>query len=589
MIRNLEKIVKIIFIVILFWTTLLFFYAVFCSPIIGEAYTGSFKSKELNDGWTLVDENGNVTENIHLPMSVRETEGTTVQLKRILPSDVHDGMRLCTRSSRQDITVSIDGRVHGKYSKNNFMFKRKMVVSAYLLIDLHDDDAGKEIVLTITPGHTGSGTYNAVSYAYGNNVWFPLLTDYMPLALMALLLIMIGFATVIVYTIFHRNPDVSKTLFYLGMFIGIVGMWIASECHIKQLYFGSPSLSNVFSFILIEIMAGFAAMYFNEVQEHRYQKGYLIIGTIILLQVLINAVLSFTQTVDFYETLFISHTWTGIFMIFVIYTIVRDIKTGDIKRYSINAIGIFSLVGAAFFELIDFYNGAKHIGFFLAWGLLFMLATTIIQTVKNMLNRAEERRLRSEKLNEMTFQTIASTIDAKDEYTGGHSERVGDYARKIAEKIARAHNLSEDDLNRIQYIGKMHDIGKIGVADSVLKKKGRLDLDEYAQMKQHTVIGSDILKNLDTIEGLKEGVRSHHERWDGRGYPDGLKEEEIPLFARILCLADCFDAMTTDRVYRKRLSYARVIEEIETNKGTQFDPELAEIVLAMINDGELPC
>ncbi len=589
MIRRIDRLVKIVFIVILFWTTLLFFYALVRSPINGEAYIGSFHAKDMSTGWTLVDENGTVTNNVSLPMSVHETEGATVQLKRTLPNDVRDGMRMCFRSSRQDLVVSIDGRVHGEYTKENFSFKRKMVVSAYLLVDLHDEDAGKEVVVSVTPGHTGQGVYNAVTYAYGNNVWFPYITDYLPVALMSLILIIVGFATVVVYLVFRKNPDVSKSLLYLGCFIAIVGMWIAGECHIKQLYFGSPSLSSIFSFVFMEIMAGFAAMYFNEVQNRRYEKGYVIISICILLQVLVNTFLSFTQIVDFYESLVFSHIWSAIFLLWIIYTIIRDIRSGEIKQYSINAVGILGIVIAALIELIDFYMGAKRIGMFLGFGLVFMVATTIVQTVKNMLRRAEQRRLKSEKMNEMTFRTIASTIDAKDEYTGGHSERVGDYARIILKKVAKKYDMDEEDLNRIQYIGKMHDIGKIGVPDSVLNKKGTLDEGEYEEMKKHTVIGSDILMNLDTIAGLKEGVRSHHERWDGRGYPDGLKGEEIPLFGRILCLADCFDAMTTDRVYRKHLTRDKVIEEIKTNKGTQFDPELADIVLQMIDNGELNC
>ena len=147
--------------------------------------------------------------------------------------------------------------------------------------------------------------------------------------------------------------------------------------------------------------------------------------------------------------------------------------------------------------------------------------------------------------------------------------------------------MTRKDIAQIIYIGRMHDIGKIGVPDNVLNKNGRLSEDEYETMKRHTVIGSDIIGNMDTVEGLKDGVRHHHERYDGTGYPDGLKGKDISLFARILCLADCYDAMTTDRVYRKRLPKEMVIEEIEKNKGKQFDPDLADIVLEMIKNDEM--
>lgn len=192
-------------------------------------------------------------------------------------------------------------------------------------------------------------------------------------------------------------------------------------------------------------------------------------------------------------------------------------------------------------------------------------------------------------MTQATFQTIAGTIDAKDEYTGGHSERVGEYAAQIATWMAETYSFTADDIARIRQIGLMHDIGKIGVPDSVLNKKGRLTDEEYNLMKQHTVIGSDILKNIEDVAGLRDGVRHHHERYDGKGYPDGLKGDEITPFARILCIADSFDAMTSDRVYRGRLTGEQVLNEIEKNRGTQFAPEVADTVLAMIKDGLLEC
>ena len=152
-------------------------------------------------------------------------------------------------------------------------------------------------------------------------------------------------------------------------------------------------------------------------------------------------------------------------------------------------------------------------------------------------------------------------------------------------EIAEDYGLTKQDVASIAYIGRMHDIGKIGVPDSVLNKNGRLTDEEFELMKKHTIIGYDILKNIDYIPNLREGVRSHHERWDGRGYPDGLKGEQIPLFARILCIADSYDAMTTDRVYRKKLDRETVLSELVKNQGKQFDPELSNVFIDMIDRG----
>lgn len=172
-------------------------------------------------------------------------------------------------------------------------------------------------------------------------------------------------------------------------------------------------------------------------------------------------------------------------------------------------------------------------------------------------------------------------IDAKDSYTRGHSSRVAAYATEIARRM----KLPQSEIDKLYYITLMHDCGKIGVPDAVLKKPGKLTDIEYEQIKMHTTLGDEILQNFTAIEGIREGAHFHHERYDGKGYPTGLKGEDIPLFARIICVADSYDAMSSDRCYRKQLDQDTIISEIRNNKGKQFDPEFAEIMIGMILDG----
>lgn len=192
---------------------------------------------------------------------------------------------------------------------------------------------------------------------------------------------------------------------------------------------------------------------------------------------------------------------------------------------------------------------------------------------------------KNEQIQGMTMRTIqrlARTLDAKDPSTEGHSERVSAYAVQIA----RALGMSESEVENVRTVALLHDIGKIGVPDSVLNKPGRLTDEEFEMMKQHTVAGSDIIKDIDMIPGVAVGARSHHERYDGRGYPDHLKGEDIPYIARIIAVADSYDAMTSNRVYRKHLTNEEVFSEIEKGVGTQFDPGIAQQVLALLRSGE---
>ncbi|NHM13750.1 HD domain-containing phosphohydrolase [Xiamenia xianingshaonis] len=182
-----------------------------------------------------------------------------------------------------------------------------------------------------------------------------------------------------------------------------------------------------------------------------------------------------------------------------------------------------------------------------------------------------------------TIMTIAQTVDAKDENTSQHSIRVSEYSVLIAKKLG----MSDEECENLRKIAVLHDIGKIGIPDRVLNKPGRLTDEEYAIMKSHVTKGADILKSFTLIDHVAEGALYHHERYDGRGYVHGLKGEEIPLYARIIGIADAFDAMTANRVYRSRLDFGYVLEELRKGRGTQFDPALVDILLGLIDDGTI--
>ena len=179
-----------------------------------------------------------------------------------------------------------------------------------------------------------------------------------------------------------------------------------------------------------------------------------------------------------------------------------------------------------------------------------------------------------------SVQTLRYTVEAKDSYTRGHSDRVSEYSVLIGKKVG----LSEEELKILKIGGLFHDIGKIGIPDSILQKNAKLTDDEYSEIKNHPSIGAHILGAASIFQDIIPIVKHHHERFDGRGYPSGLKGEEIPYMARIAAIADTFDAMTSKRSYRNALELNTVIEEIERCKGTQFDPKLADVFLDILKN-----
>lgn len=178
-----------------------------------------------------------------------------------------------------------------------------------------------------------------------------------------------------------------------------------------------------------------------------------------------------------------------------------------------------------------------------------------------------------------TAEALASAIDAKDKYTHGHSQRVATYAKKIAEEAG----MSETECEKIYFAGLLHDVGKIGVPDTIICKAGKLTNEEYDEIKKHPVHGKEILEKISRLPYLSTGANYHHERYDGRGYPSGLKGENIPQMARIIAVADAYDAMTSKRSYRNPIPQQTVREEIVKGMETQFDPEFGKIMVHLID------
>ncbi len=217
-----------------------------------------------------------------------------------------------------------------------------------------------------------------------------------------------------------------------------------------------------------------------------------------------------------------------------------------------------------------------------AWFTWFVVRTQVQRTLDLQKRELAVARQQIQMGNETIF-AIAKAVDAKDERTSQHSARVSQYSAMIAHELG----FPEAECENLRKTALMHDIGKIGIPDAILNKPSRLTDDEYTIMKSHTLRGAEILKDFTLLDHVIEGALYHHERYDGRGYPQGLKGEEIPINARIIGVADAFDAMTANRVYRKQMDFGYVLGELEKGKGSQFDPQMVDVLLKLINEGKI--
>ncbi|MBO4532770.1 MAG: HD domain-containing protein [Treponema sp.] len=309
--------------------------------------------------------------------------------------------------------------------------------------------------------------------------------------------------------------------------------------------------------ILMLIISQFTGWYYYFDETNHYVRGPLFI--ICYIVPLVTLAIQLSSIFDLYYHL--SRVVRISLLFFTTIPIVASI--GQIFTYGISLTNI-SIVGAAvllyIFALVDINNTAERAN------------QLEIEYLKKSQHSAQ-------KLFEQTAKALVNAIDAKDKYTHGHSSRVGEYSRKIAQLLGK----SEKECQEIYYAALLHDVGKIGISNEIINKEGKLSDAEYEAIKKHTVMGNQILSSISEYPYLSIGANHHHERYDGKGYPEKLKGEDIPEIARIVAVADAYDAMTSKRSYRDPIPQQKVREEFVKGSGAQFDPEIAKIMLHLID------
>jgi HD-GYP domain-containing protein (c-di-GMP phosphodiesterase class II) len=223
----------------------------------------------------------------------------------------------------------------------------------------------------------------------------------------------------------------------------------------------------------------------------------------------------------------------------------------------------------------------------LAYAMMQELSTRLRVTGTLLISELQRKNRELKQAYRDTVNAVVNTLEARDPYTHGHTERVTAIAMSIARSIAKKVDLGEEDLFTIEIGALLHDVGKVAVPDAVLQKPGPLEVGEILQIREHPLMGKQILHNIGYLEQALTGVLHHHERFDGQGYPHKIAGQKIPLPGRIISVADAFDAMTSSRPYREKMDYASAFKEIEKNAGKQFDPMIVEAFGKLLKSGEI--
>ena len=526
-------------------------------------------------------------EKIQVPGRYQVPAEETMTILTTLPLDYAENS-LAIRSSLQNIRFYIDGELREEYDTSDTRLIGKNTASGYVFCTTSEADAGKEVRIELQSNtEKYSGVVNAVYCGDRTEIWEYLFQTYGMETVVASFLLFAGIITIVFSIALSIVYQMKFDMEYLGWCVLVAAVWMLGESKIRQLLVPNPTALSSLCFVMILLCPVPISYYVDTLQEGRHKKAFAVIEDLAFLNLIICSALHITGYADYIEMLPIAQAAIGVTVFLVAATFIWDLRRGyRIDGYA--AAGIIVALTAVVIETASVYFVVSISGVFIGSGMIILLILCLIRTIRNIWKiesnkqkkEMDKHREQLEEISLQLMQTLSTTIEAKDEYTRGHSYRVAEYSALIAREL----NWDEDEIRNLKNAAYLHDIGKIGIPDNILNKPVKLTDEELGVIKEHTVIGAEILKNITLIDHVKEAARSHHERYDGRGYPDGLKGEEIPLYARIIAVADSFDAMKSRRIYRSPLDDQVVYNEIFQNRGTQFDPELADIFLKLLDE-----
>lgn len=544
-------------------------------------FTGSFT-------WEKAD--GSI-EPISVPGRYELPAGETMTIRTTFPSN-YDATAIAIRSSLQDIRFYIDGELRAEYSTRTDHSIRKNSSSGYAFCDTSAQDAGKELVIELTTyTNNYSGVVNTIYNGDRSDIWRLIYQDYGLATVIAFFLLFAGFVTVLfgaaLGIVYHSRFDME----YLGWCIMMASAWMLGESKIRQLLVPNQSALGTLCFLIILLAPLPLLLYVNSIQCGRHKTIFSWLSFAAILNFFVCTLLQLTGIADYIQTMPIAHIVLIITLVVMLVTFLLDARHGYMEKDHLLLFGFFIVIAVVSIESISVYMIVSISGIFIGVGTLIFLFINIIRTIRHVheleVAHQEDKFRQSqeqlEKISLQIMQMLSTTLEAKDEYTKGHSLRVAEYSARLAKALG----WSDEDVQNLKQAAYLHDIGKVGIPDTILNKPAKLSEEEYAIIKQHPLIGAEILKNISLTRHVTEIARSHHERYDGKGYPDGLKGEEIPIHARIVALADSYDAMNSRRIYRAPLPQNIIREEIAKNRGTQFDPKLTDLFLKLMDHGEL--
>ena len=469
--------------------------------------------------------------------------------------------------------------------------------SVYCFINIPDDADNEIIRMEMSSYYENYATYMPeIRIADRDVAILTLLKENLLSFFYCVVIAMTGVVLFVLGIIQKLSKKEEDGMTYLGLVLILSAGYYSIETKILQIIYGNQTIYSYLVFMNLMLLPMLLLLYYMNNKENDGSPSFRIVLVLTFINIIVQIVLQLLNIRDFMEMAFVSHALIFLTVVVVLANYGKMARkkgrkaTGlEMSALIILALGSIVDLGRTYVLKVGDLGKYSRISMMI-FGLI-MLFIHIKRNIKNEIKTIEENKIYLEKevdrktkeirkLLVQSMNTLSNAVDAKDYYTNGHSIRVAEYSRLLAQRLG----LSKDRQEEIYYAGLLHDIGKIRVPDSIIKKEGKLTDEEYEYIKLHPVSGYHILKEISASSDIAIGAKYHHERYDGKGYPNGLEGENIPEIARILGVADAYDAMSSNRCYRKALPQDVVRAEMVKGRGTQFDPNIAGIMLDIIDE-----
>lgn len=536
---------------------------------------------ECNHGWSITTADNTTTEITEIPYYGESAkEEMVVASKRI--SKEMCGKTLCFLSADKRLQIFAGDKLVYTFGMEDRRVVGSTPGSVMVFADIPDDCEGEMLQMNMQSPYENYATYMtemvigdrdvAILYFLKNNI----------LSLICCLGILLCGIILILFAIIQKESGFVK-LFSIGMYFVVLFAYHLVETKVPMVFYGNQVLYSNIIFFSLMLAPFFTEMYLYAA-SYAYKKIMRILMILTGANIIVQLTLQMLNLVDFMDMAFISHGLLTAVIVVVLVSAFFDVRKQ--KKITFFFVGVCVVATCAVVDLIRCYAiRVGDLGKYSRFGVLFFGISVVITCIQELVQQQVHyvEKEKSERLSGEIIRALVTAIDAKDIYTKGHSTRVAKYAVILAKRLG----WEKERIKRIRYKALLHDVGKIGIPDRVLNNTERLSEEEFEVIKSHTMIGADMLQGVSSLSDMYLVAKYHHERYDGTGYPNQLPGEKIPEEARLVGIVDAYDAMSSDRAYRKALPEDVIKKELIRNRGTQFDPHMTDVFVEILEEGAL--